>query len=125
MTDRCARCILSTVVAAKAVLLRDPLKLQCPALLHETTLPRMSVIETIVLLKVVFTKAIPTGTFFEPFLRLTGSITSSAKRSAAVGNLLTFCSGAFSSAVSVFDSALQASLFLPPLLVLLYSHHHS
>ena len=46
---RAASC--ATIVAAYAVLFREPLKPHRPAEFQETTLPRMSVMVTIVLLK--------------------------------------------------------------------------
>ena len=52
------------MVAANAVLLRDPLKPALPAELQAITPPRASVIETSVLLKVDRTKAIPAGIDF-------------------------------------------------------------
>ena len=52
----------AATVAAKADDLRDPAKLDFPADDQETTFPAKSVIDTIVLLKVAFTWAIPAGT---------------------------------------------------------------
>ncbi len=57
--------------AAKGVLLRDPLNPTFPAEAHETTFPKVSVKETIVLLNVALITAIPlasTGPFFLPRL---------------------------------------------------------
>src|SRR5688572_6915386 len=53
--------------AANGVLLREPLKPREPALDHAMTFPERSVIETIVLLKVDWTCAMPVPTFFLTF----------------------------------------------------------
>src|SRR5215831_4427427 len=64
----------AAIWAAKGVLLREPLKPTLPALAHVTTPPILSVIVTIVLLKVACTWAIPVRTsrrsfFLPPLLR--------------------------------------------------------
>ena len=56
--------------AAYGVDLREPLNPFCPADAHETTLPFVSAIETIVLLKVDWTYAIPFRILFFPFFFL-------------------------------------------------------
>ena len=50
--------------AANGVDLREPLNPTWPALAHEITLPKGSVIETMVLLKVLLMCACPWATFF-------------------------------------------------------------
>jgi hypothetical protein len=64
-----------TTVAANAVLLRDPLKPARPDVHHEITLPRISLIATVVLLNVALMWAIPEGITFMPraLPRLTGA----------------------------------------------------
>src|SRR3954467_12462978 len=54
----------AAICAANGVDLREPLKPTCPALAHEMTLPCGSVIETIVLLKVLLMCACPCVMFF-------------------------------------------------------------
>ena len=56
--------------AAYGVDFRDPLKPFWPADAHETTFPLVSAIETIVLLNVDWTYAIPFKIFFFPFFFL-------------------------------------------------------
>src|SRR3954453_8873201 len=58
--------------AAKGVDLREPLKPAPPADSHASTLPSLSVSDTIVLLKLVLMCACPKGTFFRTRLRPRG-----------------------------------------------------
>ena len=64
MAWRAASC--ATCWAAKAVLLREPLKPTRPALDQPSTLPCMSVMVTLVLLNVARMLAMPTAMFFAP-----------------------------------------------------------
>src|SRR5512145_3311208 len=57
----------AATVAANGVLLRDPLKPFAPALAHARVFPSGSVIVMIVLLKVAWMWATPTGTFRRTF----------------------------------------------------------
>src|SRR6202167_2390870 len=84
MAWRAASC--ATCWAAKAVLLREPLKPTRPALDQPSTLPCMSVIVTLVLLNVARILAMPTEMFLEPLaLMIFLALASSASNSAAVG----------------------------------------
>src|SRR5690348_17807856 len=76
----------ATCCAAKAVLLREPLKPTRPALDQPSRFPCISVMVTWVLLKVARMFATPTAIFFAPLaLTIFFPADSSAKRSAAVG----------------------------------------
>src|SRR6266496_3639331 len=76
----------ATCWAAKAVLLREPLKPTRPALDQPSTLPCMSVMVTWVLLNVARMLATPVLMFFEPLaLMIFLPAASSANNSAAVG----------------------------------------
>src|SRR5437867_4177720 len=76
----------ATCCAAKAVLLRDPLKPTRPALDQPRILPCMSVMATIVLLNVARMFAMPDAIFFAPLaLMIFLPADSSASNSAAVG----------------------------------------
>src|SRR4051812_5761795 len=78
----------ATWCAAKAVLLREPLKPTRPALDQPSRFPCMSVIVTWVLLKVARMLATPTAMFLAPLaLTIFFPADSSANRSAAVGAL--------------------------------------
>src|ERR687884_731101 len=59
----------AAICAANGVDLREPLKPTCPALAHEITAPVGSVIETIVLLKVLLMCACPCETFLRSLRR--------------------------------------------------------
>src|ERR1039458_7954076 len=81
---RAASC--ATCWAAKAVLLREPLNPTRPALDQPSTLPCMSVMVTLVLLKVARMLAIPTVMFLAPLaLMILRALASSPSNSAAVG----------------------------------------
>jgi len=76
----------ATCWAAKAVLLREPLKPTRPALDQPSTLPCMSVMVTLVLLNVAKMLAMPTAIFLAPLaLMIFLALASSASNSAAVG----------------------------------------
>ena len=69
MACRAASC--ATCCAAKAVLFREPLNPTRPALDQPITFPCMSVIETVVLLKVAKILATPVIMFLEPLALMT------------------------------------------------------
>src|SRR5438046_9881758 len=82
----CRAASWATCWAAKAVLLREPLKPTRPGLDQPNKLPCMSVIVTCVLLKVTRILAMPEVIFFEPLaLMIFLAAASSASNSAAVG----------------------------------------
>ena len=82
----CRAASWATCWAAKAVLLREPLKPTRPALDQPSTLPCISVMLTLVLLKVAKILAMPTAMFFEPLaLTIFLALGSSPSNSAAVG----------------------------------------
>src|SRR5947207_15207111 len=105
----------ATCCAAKAVLLRDPLKPTRPALDHPRRFPCVSVIVTCVLLNVARMLAIPTVIFFAPLARtIFLALASYPSNSAAVGaEAATVSAGLAGSAGAPVGAAAR---FLCPLL---------
>src|ERR1700753_3306807 len=80
----------AAICAAYGVDLREPLKPIMPAEDQLIALPWLSVMVTMVLLKVAATCATPTTTFFFSFLRARGALPAPFLSSAAMDYLVTF-----------------------------------
>src|SRR5439155_5429835 len=117
----CRAASWATCCAAKAVLLREPLKPTRPALDQPKTLPCWSVMVTCVLLKVAKMLAIPVVIFLEPLaLMIFFAAASSASNSAAVGaaGAVAGAAGRASAVLATSEAAAAGAAFLGALAVL-------